>query len=101
MRIVNGSARQIDGTMIAHIEFGPRSQTGLSSSRCSQSTRNVLMIPESLTHMNCQRIAATKLGTTHGTSTSVRIVRLSGNSRLSRSAIAMPSASVEPTVQVV
>ena len=59
------------------------------------------MIPVSLIHMNCQRIATTKLGTTQGAIISVRTVRLSGNSRFSSTAIPIPTTSVRPTVHTV
>jgi DNA helicase II / ATP-dependent DNA helicase PcrA len=59
-------------------------------------SRFLAEIPESLIHMNCQRIATTKLGTTHGAIISVRTVRRSGKSRWSRSAIPIPTASVRP-----
>ena len=57
------------------------------------------MIPASLCHMNCQSIATTKLGTTHGASISVRIDALAGELAVEQQRDAEPADERAPTVQ--
>ena len=59
------------------------------------------MIPLSLCHMNCQRLATTKLGTTHGVSISVLTTLTPRIGRFRSSASAKPPTSVPATVVVV
>ena len=95
----NGRPRQMLGMMIAHSELPPSSHTGRSPSSPVQSTRNLLITPTSLCHMNCHSTATTKLGTIHGVSISVRATFWSRIGRFSSSATASPPPSVPATVQ--
>jgi hypothetical protein len=99
--MAKGRPRHTVGTTMAHIVLPPMSHVGRSPSRCVQSTRIWLTRPASRCHMNCQSVAATKLGTTHGVSIRVRTARWPGNGRLSRRASPRPPPSVPATLTTV